>query len=174
MPPTITSGKTRCILVQAIICSLVIAVNGQGLSAKRPITVSDAIRMRRAADPDNDQASDWRARYAHFSPDGVRFVIVVKKGNLEKNTNEFSLVGFRTADAFNSPKADVLLTMSSSSNRSRRWCFRAEGAISTAIIVSRNYEALTWRGTAIHRASRRSGRLRRPAGPERNCPLEVR
>jgi len=68
-------------------------------------------------DLDLNQGSDWRAGYARFSPNGSRFVIVLKKGNLEQNVNEFSLLLYHTPDAFHSPRPDVLLTMSSSSNR---------------------------------------------------------
>jgi dipeptidyl aminopeptidase/acylaminoacyl peptidase len=54
---------------------------------------------------------------AVFSPNGNRFAILIKKGNLAQNTNDFSLLVYRTADALNSPKPNVLLKMSSSSNR---------------------------------------------------------
>jgi dipeptidyl aminopeptidase/acylaminoacyl peptidase len=54
---------------------------------------------------------------AHFSPDGTRFVVVIRKGNLEQKTNDFSLLLYSTADALHSPKPDVLLTLSSTSAR---------------------------------------------------------
>jgi hypothetical protein len=43
--------------------------------------------------------------------------VLLRKGNLEQNTNEFSLFLFQTAEAFSSPKPELLLRMSSSSNR---------------------------------------------------------
>jgi dipeptidyl aminopeptidase/acylaminoacyl peptidase len=54
---------------------------------------------------------------AKFSPDGKQFVVILKKGNLEANTNEYSLVLFQTAEAFRSPAPQVLVSLASSSNR---------------------------------------------------------
>ncbi len=100
--------------------SVAIAAQTQGNlpALKRPVTVADAIQMTMPADPDFNQGADWRCDYAHFSPDGTQFAIVLKQGNLEHNTNQFSLVLYRTAEVLHSPKPNVLVTMSSSSNRS--------------------------------------------------------
>jgi len=54
---------------------------------------------------------------AKFSPDGKKFLVVLRKGNLEANTNEYSLILFDTDEIFNSPRARVLVAMASSSNR---------------------------------------------------------
>ena len=54
---------------------------------------------------------------AKFSPDGKHFVVILKKGNLEANTNEYSLVLFQTAEVFQSPEPQVLVSLASSSNR---------------------------------------------------------
>ncbi len=75
---------------------------------RRSVTVGDVIRMTRIG------AYSERAQ---FSPDGKKFVIVVKKGNLEKNTNEYSLLLWHSAEVFSSPSPIVLVKMSSSSNR---------------------------------------------------------
>ncbi|HKV80551.1 MAG TPA: hypothetical protein VJP02_20540 [Candidatus Sulfotelmatobacter sp.] len=67
--------------------------------------------------------SDYRAGassyggIAKLSPDGKKAVIVLRKGNLEQNTNEYSLVIWDTKTVFTSPSPNVALTMSSSSNR---------------------------------------------------------
>lgn len=84
-------------------------------TVKRPITVADAIGMTRLEPsdyfaPDADQV-------VHFSPDGKRFALVLRRGNLEQNTNDFSLLLYQTADALHAPKPDPLLGMSSSSDR---------------------------------------------------------
>src|SRR6266849_3342165 len=86
-------------------------------SSNRPITVADAIEMTRLADPDYLRSGSSKGHVAQFSPDGQKFVVILRKGNFEKNVNEFSLLLFQTADVFHSPKPDRLLTMSSSSNR---------------------------------------------------------
>ncbi len=73
--------------------------------------------MTRLADDFYFKGGSSAGRVAHFSPDGKQFTIILKKGNVELNTNEFSLLLFHTADALRSPRPEVLLTMSSSSNR---------------------------------------------------------
>jgi WD40 repeat protein len=74
-------------------------------SEKRPISVSDVIEMTRLS------------RGPIFSPDGRRFLLVLKKGNIVENTNEFSLLLYQSTRALASPKATVLVSMASSSNR---------------------------------------------------------
>ena len=55
---------------------------------------------------------------AVFSPDWAQFVILVSKGNIDRNTNEYSLLLFRTKDVVRQTlPPTTLLTMSSSSNR---------------------------------------------------------
>ena len=94
-------------------------------STLMPITVADTIGMTRLADPHYSDGVPSEGRVAQFSPDGKKFVIVLRKGNLERNVNEFSIYLFRTDEVFSSPKPDLLVTMASSSNRdgvhSLRW-----------------------------------------------------
>ena len=72
--------------------------------------------MRRLGDPWYFAGSS-KFNVANFSPNGKRFIVIVTKGDLEHNTNRYSLLLFQTSLVFNSPKPEVLLTMSSSSNR---------------------------------------------------------
>lgn len=74
---------------------------------RRPVTVSDSIQMT--------QATDWSP--AIFSPDGKRFLVVLKKGSLKQNAVVYSLLLWQTEDVFRLRASQVLLTMSSSSNR---------------------------------------------------------
>jgi len=67
---------------------------------KRPITVADSIQMTRLGDLSYNNGEPSRGIVAKFSPDGKRFVVILKKGNLEANTNEYSLVLFQTAAVF--------------------------------------------------------------------------
>jgi hypothetical protein len=86
-------------------------------STKRPVTVADSIQMTRLGDPSYTEGASSKGIVAKFSPDGERFVVILKKGNLEANTNEYSLVLFQTAEVFQSPKPQVLVSLASSSNR---------------------------------------------------------
>jgi dipeptidyl aminopeptidase/acylaminoacyl peptidase len=88
-----------------------------GPQEKLSITVANTIEMTRLADPDYFVGGASEGRVAHFSPDGKSFLVVLEKGDLQRNTNQFSLLLFRTDSVFRSPKPDLLLTMSSSSNR---------------------------------------------------------
>src|SRR6266478_1076498 len=70
---------------------------------KRPVTVADSIRMTRLGDPLYFAGGPSKGLVAKVSPDGKRFVVVLRKGNLENNTNEYSLILFETDEVFRSP-----------------------------------------------------------------------
>jgi dipeptidyl aminopeptidase/acylaminoacyl peptidase len=84
----------------------------ENAAVKRPVTVADSIQMTRLGDPLYS-----KGLVAKFSPDAKRFVVVLRKGNLETNTNEYSLTLFETDEIFHSPTPHVLLSIASSSNR---------------------------------------------------------
>jgi len=95
-------------------------------TAKRPITVADAIEMTKLADEDYFSSGTATGEVPHFSPDGKQFVIVLRKGNIEQDTNDYSVLLYWTSDAFGAPKPDVLLKRSTSSAyrgaiRALRW-----------------------------------------------------
>ena len=58
-----------------------------------------------------------KSGFAVFSPDRKQFAIVITRGNVEKNTNEYSLLVFSTADVSDGGMPRTLVTLSSSSNR---------------------------------------------------------
>jgi len=89
----------------------------ENAAVKCPVTVADSIRMTRLGDRLYDWGGSSKGLVAKFSPDGKRFVVVLRKGNLETNTNDYSLLLFETNEVFSSPSPRVLLSMSSSSNR---------------------------------------------------------
>jgi dipeptidyl aminopeptidase/acylaminoacyl peptidase len=86
---------------------------------KRFLTEEDAIRMVRIAGRGaiNEYAGTLTKDFAYFSANHRQFVVVLKKGNLERNTNDYSLLLFKTAEVFDSPQPRVLTSMSSSSNQ---------------------------------------------------------
>src|SRR5712691_2840699 len=84
-------------------------------AAKRPVTIADAIEMTKLADEDYFLGGTASGRVPQFSPDRKQFVIVLRKGNIEQDTNDFSLLLYQTSDAFDAPKPDVLVKMSTSS-----------------------------------------------------------
>ncbi len=84
---------------------------------KRSPTVADSIRMTRLGDQSYTDGGSSKGIVAKFSPDGKRFVVILKKGNLEANTNVYSLVLFHTAEVFQSPAPQILVSLASSSNR---------------------------------------------------------
>lgn len=111
-------GASLLLVLQA--CALIPdAAAEQQNETKRHPTEEDAIRMVRIAGSGsiNSYAGMLTEDFAYFSPDEKQFVIVLKKGNLERNTNEYSLLLFQTNEAFASPKPAVLATLYSSSNR---------------------------------------------------------
>lgn len=86
---------------------------------KRRLTQEDSIRMARIAGQGsiNNDAGMLTEDFAFFSPDQKRFVIVLKKGNLRRNTNDYSLLLFESREVFAAPEPKVLAMLSSSSNR---------------------------------------------------------
>lgn len=86
---------------------------------KRSVTVADAIRMARVAGRGaiNTYSGGLSTNFATFSPDGKRFVFLVKKGNLEQNTNEYSMLMYEADQVFDSPSSRTLVSFVSSSNR---------------------------------------------------------
>jgi dipeptidyl aminopeptidase/acylaminoacyl peptidase len=114
----ISSGSAASVLVGFLVFGSCSAYPNDDLgSGKRAVTVRDGIQTTRLADQDYFLGASPEGRVAHFSPDGKRFTIVLQKGLLEDNTNEFSVLLFETSQVFRSPKPRILLTMSSSSNR---------------------------------------------------------
>ena len=85
--------------------------------AKRPVTIEDVIEMNRLADPVYLGGGSSAGRVAQFSPDETKFVVVLRKGNLKNNSNDYSLLLWQTDSVFHSPKFDVLLNLTSTSNR---------------------------------------------------------
>src|SRR6266481_1003096 len=62
-----------------------------GKAATRPVTVADSIGMKTLADSNYFVGYSVVDPVVHFSPDGTKFVVVLRKGNLQQNTNEYSL-----------------------------------------------------------------------------------
>lgn len=86
-------------------------------SLKRPVTVSDTIQMTKLGIPEYDNGRVSDGLVAKYSPNGKNFVVVLRKGIIEQNTNEYSLVLWHTDQILHSPVPQFLLRMSSSSNR---------------------------------------------------------
>lgn len=84
---------------------------------KRSITVADSIAMRRLADAEYFTGGPGRNEVAHFSPDRERFVVVLQRGNLLRNVNEFTIYLFDFPAAHSTASPIPLVTMASSSNR---------------------------------------------------------
>jgi dipeptidyl aminopeptidase/acylaminoacyl peptidase len=102
-----------CVAFLALTCY---AQQPTRVPGKRPVTVIDAITMTRLGLPDGILSGTVKNLAAIFSPDRRRFLIVLKKGNLERNTNDYSILLYETAFALKSQPPVVLFTMSSSSN----------------------------------------------------------
>jgi len=84
---------------------------------KRAVSVADTIRMFKLADSDYFAGGEPRHGVAQFSPDKRKFVIVLRRGNLERNTNEYSLLLWDCDELGHSVSPRLMLQMSSSSNR---------------------------------------------------------
>ena len=83
---------------------------GSNYQARRPVTMADAIAMTRL-----DVSSGGLP--IQFSPDGSKVVVVLRKGNLATNTNQYSLLMWGSSALLHPSSPIVLLTLSSDSNR---------------------------------------------------------
>ncbi len=79
-----------------------------------PVTVTDIIGMTTIGSRQRGYGDE---DYNVVSPDGARVAAVVKRGNLQRNTVDYALLLFRTAELSRSPKPDTVLQLASSSNR---------------------------------------------------------
>jgi dipeptidyl aminopeptidase/acylaminoacyl peptidase len=84
---------------------------------RHAVTVADTIRMTRPEDTRYLLRGSSQGKLAQFSQDGKHFTVVIRKGNLEQNVNEYSLLLFLSRDALHHSKPQRVLTFSSSSNR---------------------------------------------------------
>jgi dipeptidyl aminopeptidase/acylaminoacyl peptidase len=73
--------------------------------------------MVRLGSPFYNRGGSSKGIVASFSVDGKQFTVVLRRGDLEQNTNEYDLLLFQTADVFRSPRPRTLVSFSSSSNR---------------------------------------------------------
>ncbi len=104
------------LITSALIAAPRVAAALDAPQQKRPVTVADSIEIATLASPDYFVGGPSVGHVARFSPNGSRFIIVLRKANLARNTNDFSILLYRTASVFDSPNPKVLLTMSSSTN----------------------------------------------------------
>lgn len=103
----------RVSLVVVLCAAGMPAARAQGPNA-RTVTVADIIQMTTfGSEPQGYLPKDVDVP----SPDGRLHAVVVKRGDIERNTNVFSLLVFRTEALFTGPKPDTVLTLASSSNR---------------------------------------------------------
>src|SRR5690242_16738912 len=95
-----TRGAGVCQLAgRLLLAMLLTTLSGLArATAKRPITVSDIVSMTRVAGSPYF-AYQPKSGFAVFSPDGTKFAIVLVRGNVTKNMNDYSLLLFRTANA---------------------------------------------------------------------------
>src|SRR2546429_9879293 len=95
-------------LLAAALLLLGAAVHAQDKTpaSVRPITVQDDIETNLIGT--HQEGRDLtKAHPAWFSPDGRWFVVSLKKGNVKENTNETTLLLYKTAEALHAPKPDV-------------------------------------------------------------------
>jgi hypothetical protein len=90
---------------------------GSETPSKRMVNIADSIRMTTIDNPNYSLGTWGRDDVASFSPDGKQFVVIVEKGNLERNTVDYSLLLFQTSRALSAAPPELLATLSSSSTR---------------------------------------------------------
>src|SRR5580698_2002837 len=80
------------------------------------VSVADCIGMTTLADPGYFLGLPSTGRTATFSPDGKQFAVVLRRGDIKRNVNVYSLLLFET-DHPPTPQNHLVLELTSSSNR---------------------------------------------------------
>lgn len=83
----------------------------------RRLTVADTIQMTAWANRSYAWNSAPDGPVAIFSPDRSQFIVALKRGNIDRDTVESSLLLFESKSVFLHPQPRILITMSSTSNR---------------------------------------------------------
>ena len=104
-------ARKLCVTVMLLISSAGIARSG----FRVPIAVSDVIGITHVAGTPYF-AYQPKTGFASFSPDGKSFVIVLVRGNLSANTNDYSLLRFGTAEALAGSSPRTLAQISSAAD----------------------------------------------------------
>ena len=84
--------------------------------SRRPVTVADAIRMTKVSNSSYGLAELAGQTVGQWAPDRNRVVVIVRKGNLATNANEYSILFWMVNRIRRLSKPEVLVTMSSSSS----------------------------------------------------------
>lgn len=113
--------KRQWLVGLALLASLTTACSttsaAEDSAAKRPITVRDTIEITELADRRYFLGGAPEYPIAIFSPDRKRFLIRLKQGNVDRNVVEYRILLYSSDQALASPQGEVLIRMSSSSNR---------------------------------------------------------
>jgi dipeptidyl aminopeptidase/acylaminoacyl peptidase len=76
----------------------------------------DIVETTRLGNQDYFFGAPSAGKVANYSPDNMHFVVLLRKGNLAGNTNDYSLYLFTTASVFHVSHPRLLLSFRSSSN----------------------------------------------------------
>lgn len=129
-------------------------LNGERSPKMRDVTVDDAVSMVRLAASDYFEGVSIKGHVAQFSPDGKHFVLVLRRGVIADNANEYSIYLFHSSQALHSPRAKLLARMKSSSNDAAIQEVRWSGSGRYITFIG-----TTHRGTQIFRVNVSTKRL---------------
>ena len=107
-------------LVHALVLAAVLGAGANaGQADRRPFTQADSIEMTSIADPVYWHHNQAAGRVGHYSPDGSRLVVTLRKGNLAEGTTEYSMLLYRTDELARDPLPEPrqVLSMASASNQ---------------------------------------------------------
>jgi len=123
----------RVFVVGACLLSLFVVTSVEGQSSeqispavgrptdeRRAVEVRDGIEMVRIAGEGRfryEYGGQPSSDFVFFSPDGTKFVLVLKRGVLKRNETEYMMYLYESAEIFDLPVPRILVSFSSSSNR---------------------------------------------------------
>jgi dipeptidyl aminopeptidase/acylaminoacyl peptidase len=114
--PSASKSPVFIRIVEVLLIFAALSYCQQLASAKTRVTVADAIAMTRIAGTPYPSYSP-KTDFALFSPNGKLFAIVISRGDLKNDANDYSLLVFRTNHLAAGSMPKALTTFASTSNR---------------------------------------------------------
>jgi Prolyl oligopeptidase family len=106
---------TRILLVWLIFTSVAVA---GGTTVQRDVTTEDVVRFAEIGDPRTPGADSFdETPNLLYSPSGASFAVVVRRGDVERETNDAELIIYRSDGLMTRPKSKLVAEFASSENR---------------------------------------------------------
>ncbi len=99
-----------------LIAASLVSVSPAAAVDKSPVTPADLVRFAQIGDPETLNDEDEDLKVSTPSPDGSQVAVLVRRGNVEKGTNDGTLLVYRVAELMRGEAPVVVAEFSSATN----------------------------------------------------------